>query len=169
LYLIDGQGQPPALDLLDSLIAAGVTCGGFIDNENNLAGRRARITAASITFVWNGVRNIEEAVANGLAVDALRAVPEWASEANSVEARHYVTQMRNVIPGAAANDVEALIAQHSEATVRTALATAMCQHGWFKSRHGGQVLARNLLQLGVPPALEAQLAPFVQRLRDALT
>jgi putative ATP-dependent endonuclease of OLD family len=168
IHLIDATGQRPALDILDAFSAASICCGGFLDNEAEFSGRRTRIAGATVTFVWANVRNIEEAVASGLPAGNLPFVAEWAAEAAGSESRYFAVQVRDRIPGATANDVKTLVAVHGEATVRTALAEAMCRNRWFKRRRAGQVLAHQLLRLGMPPDMEAQLAPFVQRLREAL-
>jgi putative ATP-dependent endonuclease of the OLD family len=168
IHLIDATGQRPALDILDAFMAAGIICGGFIDNETEYAGRRARITGPTVTFFWAGVRNIEEAVAHWLASEDLYRVADWAAEAAGIEARHFAVQVRDRVPGATETDIAELIVHHGETAVRAALADAMNRHSWFKRKHGGRLLGERLLDLGLPASMEAQLAPFVQRLRGIL-
>lgn len=168
IHLVDGQGQRPSLDLLESFVAAGVPVVGFVDNEAEFVGRRARIVAATITFVWTGVRNIEEALAHGLATENLPALANWAAEAAGIEPRYFATQVRDGVPGATTNDIRALIVEHGEPPIRATLAEVMSRNGWFKRRRAGRVLATRLLEVGLPASMEAQLGPFVERLRIAL-
>lgn len=168
IHLVSSGGQPAALGLLDGFRTAGFTCAGFVDNEHSFAGRGERLAQQIPLFAWNTGRNIEEAIARHLSVADLWRLPAWGEEASGTEARHLIVQVRDGIAGAAANDLNQLVAAHGEVAVRTALAAAMDRNRWFKTQKGGRVLATQLLRVGMPAPIRSQLDPFYEQLRGLI-
>lgn len=169
VYLIDGEGQPNVLNLIQAFTAAGVTCAGFLDNEDFDSGIRRRLAEQCALFVWEGVVNIEHAVARYLPREQLPKILEWAEDAKDVPQRQLADQIVGLL-GGRTRDFNDLCDAHGEATVRDAVYRAMTARkaAWFKSCKGGAILARGLIEVGMPPEIRAPLADFVRRVKALL-
>ena len=170
VHLVDGGGQPHVLDIADAFIAAGITCGTFLDNETVHAGRRARIQAQCTQLVWQGAINIEDAVCKWLSSPGLFALISDAAQSTAIESRYLEDQVYGLIPEVArlggARDLQT--ASYPEPLLRTAFHGAMTTRSWFKSREGGRILARALTRIGMPAEIRRQFDDFGARLRTSL-
>lgn len=90
IHLVDGRGQPDALRTLEAFLSSGMTCAGFVDNEENHSGLRDRIGRRCVLAVWGDAKNIEEAVAKYLPADRLGRIIQWAAESKETEERYLI-------------------------------------------------------------------------------
>jgi putative ATP-dependent endonuclease of the OLD family len=170
LRFVDGVGQPNVLDILDAFIAAGITCGAFLDNENTHTGRRTRITAQCTSLIWEGATNIEDAVCKWLPRAGLFALIPDAAQATDIESRYLEDQIYQYIPASdrLAGPRDLATAQYPEQILRDAFYVTMTSRSWFKSREGGRILARALNRVGMPVEIRRQFDDFGTRLRASL-
>jgi putative ATP-dependent endonuclease of OLD family len=169
IRLVDGNGQPNVLGIAGAFAAAGISCGAFLDNENEFRGRRDRISGQSIALVWDGAINIEDAVCHWLRRDGLFELIEDASQATEIQSRYLEDQIYEAIPTAerCGGPRNLRTAGYADAMIRTAFYAAMAarRSAWFKSREGGRILARGLTRVGMPPEIRRQFDDFGARLR----
>jgi putative ATP-dependent endonuclease of the OLD family len=167
VHLVDGNGQPNALDIADAFIAANIGCSGFFDNEASHTGRRDRIAAQRVIMIWQDVVNIEDAVCKWLPLDGLFELITDASLATEVEPRYLEDQIYEMIPvdarSGSARDLRT--SNYAEQVLRAAFYTAMTRRAWFKRREAGRILARALDRIGMPAEIGRQLEGFSNRLR----
>ncbi|HYH17983.1 MAG TPA: AAA family ATPase [Azospirillum sp.] len=170
IHLIDGEGQPNVLNLIRAFAVAGVSCAGFLDNEDFDPEIRRRLAASCTLFIWNGAVNIEHAIARYLPLEQLPLILDWAEEAKDIPRRQLEDQLLGHIGGARTRDFGGLVEANGEEAVRRGLYAAMTprRNAWFKTRLGGAVLARGLLAAGTPPQIGAQLMDFIRRLKAML-
>lgn len=170
IRLIPRSGQPTILDEADDFLRAGIPCGLFVDNENEHSGRRASLAAQSrCAFgTWDGVRNIEEAVARWLPWERLDAVLELAASLRTRAMEDVLRQVGDCIGRPGIESLESLRAAFGEEKVRQAVASAMQSknNAWFKTMEGAQALGQLLLSTGLPPEIETVLNAFWQRVRQ---
>jgi putative ATP-dependent endonuclease of the OLD family len=168
IRLAPRHGQPQVLNEADQLLQAGIASGLFVDNEADHGGRRATLAGhpRCALGTWDGVRNIEEAVAAWLPWEQLPRVLELAAELRLRPVPSLLQQVgeRMGAPGTATLDE--LRAQHDETRVRTALSQAMSDGSWFKTVDGGEALGRLLLELGLPPEIDRDVRAFWLRVRQ---
>jgi putative ATP-dependent endonuclease of OLD family len=168
--LVARCGQPSVLDEAAELCRAGLAFGLFVDNETMYAGRRAILAEEPhCAFgMWDGVHNVEEAVATWLPWDQLSAVLELAGQLRDRPVADLLQQVGEYIrkPGTASLDV--LCGEFGESKVRVAVAAAMQskRNPWFKTLAGGAALGGLLLRLGLPPQIEGVLRHFWERVRE---
>lgn len=169
VYLIDGEGQPNVLNMIQAFTAAGVTCAGFLDNEDFDSGIRRRLAEQCTLFVWEGVVNIEHAVARYLPREQLPKILEWAEDAKDIPQRQLGDQIVALL-GGRTRDFDELCDAHGEATVRDAVYRAMTpkKGAWFKSSKGGAILARGLIEVGMPQEMRTPLLTFARRVKALL-
>jgi putative ATP-dependent endonuclease of the OLD family len=170
VHLVDGSGQPNALDIADAFIAANIDCSAFFDNEASHAGRRDRIAAQRVVMIWQGAINIEDAVCKWLPIDGLFELIADASAATEIEPRYLEDQIYDKIPVDArigsARDLRA--SNYSEQGLRAAFYAAMTRRTWFKRRAAGRILASALDRIGMPAEIRRQLDDFGNRLRPTI-
>jgi hypothetical protein len=170
VHLIDGRGQPNVLGIADALIQSGIHCGTLLDNEAEHSGRRAAIEQQTCALVWQGAVNIEDAVCKLMPLDQLFDLLPYSHQASGTAVRYLEDQIFQVIPEADRRNGprELRSSGYPEDVLRRAFYAAMHDHSWFKSRHGGRVLARALTALGMPEAIGRQIAGFIDRLRSLI-
>lgn len=170
IHLVDGNGQPNALDIADAFIDANIGCAGFFDNETSYSGRRDRIAGQRIAMIWQDVINIEDAVCKWLSIDGLFELIAAASAATEIEPRYLEDQVYELIPIDARNGSarDLRTANYPEQILRAAFFTAMTRRAWFKRREAGRILARALDRIGMPTEIRRQLDDFGNRLRPAI-
>ncbi len=170
IRLIPRTGHPTILDEADELLAAGIQCGVFVDNENDFAGRGAALQAHPRCAFgsWAGVRNIEEAVAAWLPRNQLQQLLELAAQLRDRPVEDLLQQVGECIGKPGSDSLDALEATFGEAKLREALACAMqAKHNpWFKTQEGGEALGKLLLELGLPPQIDEVMRAFWQRVRQ---
>lgn len=168
--LVNGGGQPGVLTTIRAFADAGIPVAGFVDNENEHSGTRGSLTVP--VFVWTGVKNIEEAIATHLPTHQLEALIELAASHNGVDARNYLTQVRDQLTsGGMILDelgLDRFLSACGETEVRAAIGQVMSKHSWFKSVAGGEALALYLEEAGMPAPIQAQLDAFGIVLADVL-
>lgn len=161
IHLVNGEGQPQCLTLAETLANAGMDIGLFVDNEARDRGLRDRVGKKTRSFVWDGIVNIEEAVAAHLPFDQL---PELLSV--SKHERYSLDEVRRTFGENAPDPTwKAIVAFGSEAHVRNAVAKAANDCKWFKTLESGAALARLLLEIGIPQPIAQQLETFADLFR----
>lgn len=170
IRLVARIGQPLILDEAEQVLQAGLACGVFVDNEDNLAGRRAALTAeARCAFgTWDGVRDIEEAIAAWLPWNELRRVLDLAAQLRGRPTTDFLQQVGESIGKPGKATIEELRDEFGEAKAREAFAGAMRakDNAWFKSIEGGQALGELLLEIGLPQEIDQVVRVFWQRVRQ---
>ena len=168
--LIPGTGQPKILDEADALLAAGIGCGLFADAEDKHSGRRQRLASQNRCAYgsWDGVRNVEEAVATWVPFEHLsEVVAVAAAQLNrSTESLHQQIAERCNQPSI--RDLVRLREVCGEPGVRAALARAMNEGNWFKDAERGAALATRLAELGLPAEIGSTVQRFWNNIRGAL-
>jgi putative ATP-dependent endonuclease of OLD family len=167
VHPVDGNGQPNVLTIAEAFIGSGMRCSAVLDNEASYSGRRRAIEQHVAGLVWRDAVNIEDAVCKWLPMDGLFALLPHAHEASQTAVRYLEDQIFQSMPEAdrrnTARDLRT--SAYPEPIIRTAFYNAMHGRSWFKSRHGGRILARALTTIGMPAEIERQFADFVVKLR----
>jgi hypothetical protein len=170
IRLVARGGQPRILDEADEFLGAGLPCGLFVDNEAEHSGRRAKLGGRPQCAygTWEGVRNIEEAMATWLPWDRVMSILELAAELRSRPTTDLLQQVGECIGKPGGATLEQLRGECGETKVRQALAAAMQSknRAWFKTLEGGEALGALLVQVGMPPKMEEALRVFWQRVRQ---
>lgn len=165
VHLVDGKGQPHCLDLAEKLANAGMRIAMFVDNEEAHTGRRARIAAKTTCFVWEGVTNIEEAIARYASYDDLPRLMEAAR----MDLQYALCQVRDALPPRnppTAVSWNAITASDPEQVVRTAMYEMSNRHDWFKTFDYGAALACALIEVGIPEQIQTQLTIVARRISE---
>jgi hypothetical protein len=170
IRLVDGQGQPNVLNIVDHFIRAEIKCAAFLDNETEHSGRRQRIATGCTEFNWQNAVNIENAVCKWLSLTDLFELIVIATKATKIEPRYLEDQVYQAIPETIqiGGPRDLRTAQYAEQVLRDAFYKAMNQKGWFKTRQGGQILALALRTLGIPNEINIQINDFGNRLQAIL-
>ena len=170
IRLLARGGQPRVLEEAEQFLQAGLACGLFVDNETTHIGRRAALARnpRCAFATWDGVRNIEEAVAAWLSWDGLPRVVELAAKLRSRPETDLLQQVGGCIGKPGTATLEDLRNQFGENPVRVAVAAAMqAKHNpWFKTLQRGEALGELLLKLGMPRPIEEVLHAFWHRVRQ---
>jgi putative ATP-dependent endonuclease of the OLD family len=168
IRLAPRRGQPQVLNEADQLLQAGIACGLFVDNETTHSGRRATLAGhpRCALGTWDGVRNIEEAVATWLPWEQLPRVLALAAELRRGPVPSLLQQVGERIGAPGAATLDELRHQHDESSVRAAVSAAMLDGSWFKTVEGGEALGRLLLELGLPPEIDRDLRAYWLRVRQ---
>jgi putative ATP-dependent endonuclease of OLD family len=168
IRLVPRGGQPQVLDEADELVEAGISCGLFVDDETTHSGRRATLAGhpRCALGTWDGVRNIEEAVATWLPWEQLPRVLALAAELRRRPVASLLQQVGERIGTPGTATLDELRDQHDEGRVRAALSHAMAERSWFKTVEGGEALGRLLLELGLPPGIDRAVRAFWLRVRQ---
>jgi putative ATP-dependent endonuclease of OLD family len=170
IRLIGRNGQPTILQEAEEFIGAGLACGLFVDDETNHSGRRAALAEQPrcAFATWNGVRNIEEAVAKWLPWDQIPAVLDLGARVAERPVEDLLRQVGDCIGKPGTDSLNDLRATFNEARVREAVACAMQSKNspWFKTVERGIALGDLMLQLGLPAEIEQVLRDFWRRVRQ---
>ncbi len=155
VYVVERTGQPSVLRESRAMSAAGIEHGLFVDAENTHSGSRdaAGAEPACTMVTWQGVRNIEEIVAQHLAAEHFGALVAAGSRSTERSEDALCQQIADKAGKPGRHSPSDLIKHVGEDKVRGALADAMqAKSGgsWFKSRDGGRVLGEFLLGVGLP-------------------
>lgn len=167
IRLAPRQGQPQVLSEAQQFLQAGIPCGLFVDNEAAHAGQRTALSGrGGCAFgTWEGVRNIEEAVANWLPWSELTRLIELGVELRQRPAESLLQQVGQCVGRPGTATLNELRDQFDEASVRKALADAMQASGnaWFKTLGGGRALGQLILEIGLPQEIDRILLAFWRR------
>jgi hypothetical protein len=164
--LIDGEGQPSVFEKVRAFYDAGLQCAAFLDNESAHSGCRAEMKQKCRLFVWEGVKNIEEAIATSLPLERFAELILTAA-GGSNRAKSYEDQMRSCLPEHPAGErptFSELADIHGEVTVRRAFGTAMQSGEWLKTRATGLAIGLKLLEWGLPDLIASAVRAFAKHL-----
>jgi putative ATP-dependent endonuclease of OLD family len=185
ILVTDGQGHDTSIDLLEALSEGGLQFGCFVDNEGRHPQRWKALKAklGSLHFQWPA-GCLEENVVKHLATAQLRTLIEDPSDQHTgdrlrtLAERLGISDKRFETISAKAADLPALIiaaalgripADKSSASEAEKKALKAHAKQWFHSYDGGTELAQKMFTLGVWPKVKAQLLPFVNAVRSAVT
>lgn len=183
IWVTDGGGNDPTLQLLESLSKSGLKFSGFADDEGRAPERWATLKAAlgDLLLRWpNGCleENVIEHVADDdlekfiadpdgesgdrLRTLALRLKIEDKSYAAVLAAAGNPANVRRLIVEAATGFVPVDAPDDQKKAFKS--------HGrtWFKTVGGGFELASKMLEFGLWPKLEGQLLPFLNAIRQSV-
>lgn len=168
--LISGTGQPKILAEAEALVAAGIGCGLFADAEDKHAGRRQRLAAEGRCAYgsWDGVRNVEEAVAMWLPFEQLPEVVALAAAQLNRSTEPLLQQVAERCDHPGVRDLAQLREISGEPAVREALARAMNEGSWFKDPERGAALAIKLVELQLPAKIASTVQRFWNNIRRVL-
>lgn len=167
MRLVNGGGQPNALDLMESFLEAGIPCAGFVDSEPNLTGRRDALRPRCIFFSWDEVCDIEEALSRWLSLEQLCGLVRVAADSTGIGERYLVTQLRD---SARRTDITPATAEEIAMSVgEPAFRALMADVDWFKDTNGGDKIADYLIEIGIPAGIETRITTFARRLSPAPT
>ncbi len=171
IALLGRAGQPSVLREAESVLAAGMACGVFVDNETEHSGRRAALGSheACALGTWHGVRNVEEAVAAWLPVANLDGVVGLAAQLAQRQVDSYSQQVNEKAGSPGERSISDLVGLIGEAQARSALASAMQAGSWFKTVERGHALGEALLNWGVPSQVQTTIDSFWTALRRLIT
>ncbi|RCS25775.1 ATP-binding protein [Phyllobacterium salinisoli] len=183
IWVTDGGGNDPTLQLLESLAKSGLKFSGFADDEGRAPERWATLKTAlgGLLLRWpKGCleENVIEHVADNdlekfiadpdgdsgerLRTLALRLKIEEKSYAAILAAAGSPENVRKLIIAAATGSVPAGTPEDQKKALKS--------HGktWFKTVGGGFELGSKMLAFGIWPTLEGQLLPFVNAIRQSV-
>ena len=183
IWVTDGGGNDPTLQLLESLAKSGLKFSGFADDEGRAPERWATLKTAlgDLLLRWpKGCleENVIEHVADNdlekfiadpegdsgerLRTLALRLKIEEKSYAAILAAAGSPEHVRKLIIAAATGSVPAGTPEDQKKALKS--------HGktWFKTVGGGFELGSKMLVFGIWPKLEGQLLPFVNAIRQSV-
>ena len=164
-------GQPRVLQEATALLDAGISCGLFVDNESLHGGQRDQLRQRdNCAFgCWDGVVNIEEAVARWLPVEQLTKLVDLAAglqiNGGLVPLLQQVGELAGK-PGKA--PIDSLVESQGERAIRNALGQAMQKGSWFKQMERARALGRFLLEEGMPSEIEKVLVAFWESVKKVL-
>ncbi len=181
VHVTDGGGHERALDLLEALAVSGLQFGGFVDDEQKHQTRWENLAIAldKLLFRWKS---------GCLEENIIGAIPDEKLEALLIDPPDEKTGMRlRTLAdrlGIQEKDFGAIKARAGpglkELIVAAALGTVPADkqderkpyrshaQTWFKSKEGGRELAGKVFNLGLWPALKAELTPFCNAVRKAI-
>jgi putative ATP-dependent endonuclease of OLD family len=167
IRLIDGKGQPQVLDTIGEFHTDGLPCAAFLDNEDEHSGKRTELKDKCELFVWESVKNIEEALGRHLPISRFEELFLLAGRGSKNRARSMEDQVRTILfpqPPPERRPFTEIFAVCGEECVRRAVVTAMSDNDWFKNEELGFELGSKLLQWGVPPFIEKAVRAWTERL-----
>jgi len=185
IHIADGQGNESTLSLLEVMADASLVFAGFADHEGEFPGRWAALKAkmGNRLFQWtNGCleenvitlvhhENLVELIKDedgALDGDRLRTLADRLGcadkdiETLKAEAVQQGQDFRDLIIAAATGNSESAPANREKEWKAHA-------RKWFKSEAGGWELAARMFELGVWPLLKADILPFLNAVRTALS
>jgi putative ATP-dependent endonuclease of OLD family len=168
--LIPGTGQPRILAEAEALLTAGISCGLFADAEDVHAGRRERLAAqARCAYAsWDGVRNVEEAVAMWLPFDQLPEIITLAAAQLNRSTDPLLQQVAERCGNPGVRELGQLRNVSGEVAIREAFGRTMNDASWFKDQDRGAALAIKLLDLQLPPKIASMIQEFWKNIRRVL-
>ncbi len=161
-------GQPRVLQEATALLDAGISCGLFVDNESLHGGQRDQLRHRdNCAFgCWDGVVNIEEAVAKWLPVEQLSELADLEAGLRAQGELDSVLQQVGQYAGKPGKaPINSLVASLGELAVRDALSQAMQNGSWFKQMERARALGKFLLEKGIPPEIEKVFLKFWESIR----
>lgn len=181
IHITDGHGHESALGLLEALSKAGLSFGGFADDEGKHPTRWSLLSQklGLLLFRWqNGC--LEQNILGALRDDQLEALlidPEGLK--TGVRLRTLQERLGTsekdfpTIQAAAGDDLRAIMLAAALGEV-PADKTADKKHyqshsqNWFKTVDGGRELATKVFAFGIWDKLKPQLLPFCNAIRGAI-
>jgi putative ATP-dependent endonuclease of OLD family len=181
IWITECEGHDNAIDLLEALADGGLQFGGFVDNEGRhpQRWRDLKKKLGPLLFQWTTgclEENLIEVVPN----DRLQALIEDPSGERTGERLRTLADrlditdksfdaiktkaldLRSLIIDAACGRVPPNRATTSDSEKKTLKGHAKV---WFKSFAGGRELAEKMFPLGVWPAMQDSLMPFINAVR----
>ncbi len=162
------MGQPRVLQEATALLDAGISCGLFVDNESRHGGQRDQLRQRdNCAFgCWDGVVNIEEAVARWLPVDQLSELADLEAGLRAQGELDSVLQQVGQRAGKPGKEsIDSLLGSQGEKVVRDALCQAMQNGSWFKQMDRARALGKFLLEKGIPPEIEKVFLKFWESIK----
>lgn len=183
IWVTDGGGNDPALQLLESLAKSGLKFSGFADDEGRAPERwtTLKATLGDLLLRWpKGC--LEENIVEHVTDDDLeKFITDLDGESGerlrtlavrlNIEDKSYAAILASA--GGPGNVrklmIEAALGYIPDGTPNDQK-KAFKSHGrtWFKSVEGGFELAAKMFQFGIWPKLEGQLLPFLNAIRQSL-
>lgn len=166
IRLVARTGQPMVLEEAEAMLKAGIPCGVFVDCEQRHSGKRQALKEqeACAFSCWEGVRNIEEAVARWVPWEKLQDIVALAASLQEQSVESLLQQVGERAGKPGKSTLQDLAGQVGDECVRDALAKAMEDRVWFKSEDRGASLGRRLLEMGIPGEINAHISSFWSRL-----
>lgn len=170
--LINAGGQTKALPMLYDLVAASLPCAGFVDNETELAGTRARLKALIPLFTWEPLQMPEEALAKLIPLERLEAFLQVIADARRLYSTRYEAHMivafiRKELGCEEQLTLGELIDRCHEEAVRDALYRVL-KLGVLKYERIARAVAEWLIATGIPSEMNAALEHFFDRCKSSL-
>jgi putative ATP-dependent endonuclease of OLD family len=182
VWVSDGNSNTEALAILKAMSEGGMTVGGFVDNEGTDNGnwQEVKKKLGDLLMRWpNG--GLEENLIRHLSDENLHGFirdPDGddGDRLRTMADRLGLQDKSFAAVTAAAPDIRELMIQAASGTAPTDpdaprdQKKAWKKHGqqWFKSVVGGHELATKMFALGLWPAAQGQLLPFVNAVRTAV-
>jgi putative ATP-dependent endonuclease of the OLD family len=184
IWITDGGGIDPTLTLLEDLAGSGLRFGGFVDGGGPDPNRWAVVQKGlgKLLFRWP-TGCIEENILKLVSQDRLEEFindPEGVSglRLRTLADRLGLIDKEFSTIKAKASDLKALIIQAATGAIPAGKENSdpgerktLRKHAeaWFKSIEGGNELAAKVFDFELWPQLEAQLLPFVNAVRAAVS
>lgn len=185
LWVANGGGNSGALTLLEGMTRSGLIFGGFADNEGTHPGRWAAVHAAlgPLLFRWplgcleenifalvpeDRIEDLIKDPEDELTGERLRTLADRIGSATkdlaSVKANapDFSRLLIEAATGAVPDDKKDADKSEKKALRKHA-------ETWFKSLKGGEELAEKVFSLGLWPAVEPTLLPFLNAVRATLS
>ena len=180
IHVTDGHGHDSALGLLEALCKAGMQFGAFIDNEGRSPTRRARLTDSfgGLLFRWqNGCteENVLRCIPNNRIQELLDEVEKTGERLRALADRLKIPdksfsalaatageRLKTVVRDAALGEVPADVTEDRRRFESH-------RKLFFKSFEGGCELATKVFALHIWPDLKAELMPFCNAVRKAVS
>jgi hypothetical protein len=168
VHIIDGGGQPQALDVVEALCKPGFTVTAFLD-EHGHSGKRQALASDGVKFGGFGQQSVEHALARALPKEQLDRLLDCPGRDGSDRTAR-LQQLTDELGKQGRPSFDELIAQAGgETEARELIATVALKKKWFKSRDAGRNLAQFLLDEGsLPPELSAPLTKLWNGLVERL-
>jgi predicted ATP-dependent endonuclease of OLD family len=170
--LINAGGQTKALAMLADLVAASLPCAGFVDNENELSGTRARLEVLIPLFTWEPLQMPEEALAKWISFERLEAFLQVIADARLMYSTRYEVHMivaliRKELRCEEHLTLGELIDRYEEEALRDALYQVL-KLGVLKYERIARAVAEWLIATGIPSEINAALEQFFNRCKNSL-
>ena len=180
IHVTDGHGHDSALGLLEALCKAGMQFGAFIDNEGRSPTRWARLTDSfgGLLFRWqNGCteENVLRCIPNNRIQELLDEVEKTGERLRALADRLKIPdksfsalaatageRLKTVVRDAALGEVPADVTEDRRRFESH-------RKLFFKSFEGGCELATKVFALHIWPDLKAELMPFCNAVRKAVS
>lgn len=159
--LVDGHGQPKAVDLVDALRDRAVPVVAWLDEERQCVGRRNRLREAGVTIgTFKNVTSIESALASELPIVGLEEFLDIHEPMSSRVGESRRQQLGEAVGRPGVTALETLVEELGSEAVRTAWAATAASKRWFKSVGNAEALGEELVSRGLPPKMQAAVNEF---------